>query len=132
MMCNVKEFESAFKLVNLVAEKAAKKVIDHFGVGSKDEFKELQDCYYAFKVRKIRARMHLNFQNYHVAETQFMDLFKDEITFYNLAADKSDTLLAQTDLPAFKVDKVPKNVLEQIGATLCLLAQALTGKAKHS
>ena len=36
MMCTVKEFESAFKLVDNIAEKAAKKVIDYFGVEVKD------------------------------------------------------------------------------------------------
>ena len=94
MMCTVKEFETAFKLINNVAEKAAKKIIDHFGVESKDEFKELQDCYYAFKVRKIRAQMHLNFQNYHVALSQIKNLFSDEINFYKLSVDQADASLA--------------------------------------
>ena len=69
LMCTIKEYETAFKLVNLIAEKVVKKIMDHFGVEQNDDPHKEGNCFYAFKVRKVRATVHLNFQSYHVAES---------------------------------------------------------------
>ena len=56
--------------------------------------------------------MSLNFQNYHVAESQIKSLLANEITFYKLETDKQDDMLKDLKLPAFKIDKVNKEILD--------------------